>query len=103
METAEAHYSKNKAEEGAEKALALCPEFITKIEKAGIDLSFESFLKENFEALAAEEKEIFYKKIIRTYADSLLEKIITKEPEDDDAGHLACVKQIQRKIEILLN
>ena len=102
METITAYYSENKTEEDAEKILVLCSELVSKIEKAGIDLSFDSFLKENFETLAPEEKDIFYKKIIRPYADSLLEKIITKEPEEEAAGHLACVKQIQRRIEKLL-
>ena len=102
METITAYYSENKTEDLAEKIVALCQELVLKIEKAGIDLSFDSFLKENFETLAPEEKDIFYKKIIRPYADSLLEKIITKEPEEEAAGHLACVKQIQRRIEKLL-
>lgn len=101
LESMTAYYTENK-EGQAEKIITLSSQLISKIEKADIDLSFEKFLTETFEAFDSETKEIFYKNIIRPFADSLLEKIITQAPEEDDAGRLACVKQIQRIVEKLI-
>lgn len=102
LETLTAYFSENNSEADAETVLELCPVVIAKIQKADINLSFEDFISGIFCAWDNDTKKIFYNKIIKTYADSLLEKIITKEPDEDDAGHLACIKQIQRLIEKLM-
>ncbi|MBQ0050545.1 MAG: hypothetical protein KBT11_00605 [Treponema sp.] len=101
LETINSYYVENN-EENSQIIQSLCASIISKIEKAGIDLPFSTFLEEVFASFDPDSKKIFYKNIVKSYADSLLEKIITKEPDEDDGGRLACVKQIQRQLEKLM-
>jgi len=75
---------------------------ISKIEKADIDLAFKVFLKEIYAEISEEHKKVLYEDMLRTYADSLLNKVLSQEVGQEEIGRLACAKQIQRIYEKLI-
>lgn len=74
---------------------------ISRIQKADIDLSFETFLSDYNNELDLHSQQIFYKDMIRSYSDSLLNKVLTEEVSEEEISKLACAKQIQRIYEKL--
>lgn len=88
--------------ENSEEIGKLCDLITERTEKAGIDLKFDVFLRELHNSLDEGQKTLLYGTLVRPYAEKLLEKIVASNVEEDDVGRLACVKQIQRKLEHLL-
>lgn len=74
----------------------LCQKIITKVEKADINLSFKQFSKELYETLDDSSKSAIYEQIIQPYADSILNKVLSQEVNEEEVNRLACAKQIQR-------
>lgn len=72
---------------------------ISKIEKADLELSFADFIKDFHKELSEINKKIFYEDMVRTYSDSLLNKVLTQKVDEEELSKLACAKQIQRIME----
>lgn len=72
---------------------------ISKIEKADLELSFADFIKGFHKELSEINKKIFYEDMVRTYSDSLLNKVLTQKVDEEELSKLACAKQIQRIME----
>lgn len=79
-----------------------CEALISKIEKADINLSFKYFLNQIYASLDEKLKNTVYETMIRTYSESLLNKVLTQEVSEEDVSKLAASKQIQRMYEKLM-
>lgn len=83
-------------ENDSENIKKFCEDIISKIQKADINLSFKVFLENLYKSLNESQKEFVYKSMIKTYSESLLNKVLTQNVSNEDINKLACAKQIQR-------
>lgn len=91
-----------KAASKDDKTVALCDAIVGKIEKADINLAFRTFLEDLYKSSTEAEQKILYETMIKTYSESLLNKVLTEEVGEEEISKLACAKQIQRIYEKLM-